>query len=179
MAKTDNQNNVKQAMTEVASPVLDGYDLVAYHNLQSGQDGVRGSDQHTAHYKGYEFWFTSAENKALFEQNPEKYLPAYGGFCVWGVANERKPEWPWSRTHMGPPCGPSDGWHVDNGKLYCAFNKRFINMFFENAAINIPRADKRWSEWFEDLTAGPLNNRCYPWTKQECRDGGRIQNRAN
>ena len=171
MDKTNNQGNVKQAMAEVASPVLDGYDLVVYQSLRSGQNGVRGSDQYGTHYKGYEFWFTSAENKALFEQDPEKYLPAYGGFCVWGVANEREPEWPWSRTHMGPPCGPSDGWHVDNGKLYCAFNKRFINMFFENAAINIPRADKRWSEWFEDLTAGPLNNRCYPWTKQECRDG--------
>lgn len=171
MANTDDQSNAKQTMTETASPVLDGYDLVAYHSLRSDQDGIRGSDQHIAHYKGYEFWFATAANKAIFVQNPEKYLPAYGGYCAWGIANEREPEWPWSRTHIGPPCGPSDGWYVDNGKLYCAFSRHFIDMFFESAALNIPRANKRWSEWFGNLTVSPLNNRCYPRTKEECFNG--------
>ena len=171
MANTDNQDNSKQVMAEIASPVMDGYDLVAYQSLQRGQDGIRGSDQHIAHYKGHDFWFATAENKVTFEQDPERYLPAYGGFCAWGVANEREPKWPWSRTHMGPPCGSSDGWYVDNDKLYCAFNKHFIEMFFEDAAANIPLANERWSEWFGNLTEGPINNHCYPRTKQKCLRG--------
>jgi len=36
-------------------------------------------------YKKINYYFTSAEQKATFDKNPEKYLPQYGGFCAFGV----------------------------------------------------------------------------------------------
>ena len=31
--------------------------------------------------------FASAEHRDLFEADPEKYAPQYGGYCAWAVAN--------------------------------------------------------------------------------------------
>jgi peroxiredoxin len=38
-----------------------------------------------AEYKTVKFRFASAENKAAFLKNPDKYIPAHGGWCSWAM----------------------------------------------------------------------------------------------
>lgn len=62
---------------------LQGYDPVAYFT-----DGApaKGSYKITSVFNDATYRFSSEENKAQFEANPEAYLPAYGGYCAFGTA---------------------------------------------------------------------------------------------
>ena len=47
---------------------------------------VKGNPEFAVDYKGVTYYFVNAEVKAMFEKNPEKYVPAYGGWCALGMA---------------------------------------------------------------------------------------------
>src|SRR5271168_3572377 len=66
---------------------LRGYDPVAYFT-----DGkpVPGDFTITARHEGATYRFASEDHKALFEKDPAKYLPQYGGFCAFGTAQGYK-----------------------------------------------------------------------------------------
>ncbi len=61
---------------------LEGYSPVSYADLGLAQKGVK---EFKSEYQKITYYFTSVEQKATFDKNPEKYLPAYGGFCAFGV----------------------------------------------------------------------------------------------
>lgn len=61
---------------------LQGYSPVSYADLALAQKGVK---DFKTEYKKVVYYFTSAEQKASFDRNPEKYLPQYGGFCAFGI----------------------------------------------------------------------------------------------
>jgi YHS domain-containing protein len=67
---------------------LDGYDVVAYFkNAEKGiATGAKGSSKISVEHKGVKYYFSSEENKSLFVQRASDYLPAYGGWCAWAVA---------------------------------------------------------------------------------------------
>ena len=62
---------------------IKGYDPVAYFTKGAP---VRGSKTHSLKHAGVEWRFSSAENKTAFAANPAKYMPAYGGYCAYGVS---------------------------------------------------------------------------------------------
>lgn len=53
------------------APVVQGVDLVGYFSLQPEEPAVAGRAEHAAVYEGYRYFFSSAENKALFEVGTE------------------------------------------------------------------------------------------------------------
>src|SRR6266436_1709527 len=53
-----------------------GYDAVAYF---TDNKAVKGNPKISSEYEGAKYHFASAEHKALFDANPTKYAPAYGG----------------------------------------------------------------------------------------------------
>lgn len=61
---------------------LQGYSPVSYADLGLAQKGVK---DFKSEYNKIFYYFTSAEQKATFDKNPEKYLPEYGGFCAFGI----------------------------------------------------------------------------------------------
>jgi YHS domain-containing protein len=66
---------------------LEGYCPVSYFKA----DGpVRGTSKHGVTYLGVTYHCADAEAKASFERNPEKYIPAYGGWCAFGMAVQDK-----------------------------------------------------------------------------------------
>ena len=75
-------------VNETEGVALDGYDVVGYFkNAEKGiGKGVKGSSKISSNYKGVTYNFSSNENRELFLTNPESYLPAYGGWCAWAVA---------------------------------------------------------------------------------------------
>ena len=81
---------------------INGIDVVAYFSLKPGEKDVKGSPMyrrfinataalpsHLLHYHPdpYEFWFSSNENAQLFEADPWKYIPAFGGHCTHGISS--------------------------------------------------------------------------------------------
>lgn len=61
---------------------LQGYSPVSYLDLGLAQKGLR---DFKSTYEGVVYYFTSEDQKARFDQDPENYLPAYGGFCAFGI----------------------------------------------------------------------------------------------
>lgn len=66
---------------------LDGYCPVAYHAVNKP---VRGQAEYQSTYNDVTYYFVNADAKKEFDRNPEKYLPAYGGWCAFGMSIEDK-----------------------------------------------------------------------------------------
>ena len=56
-------------------------DVVAYFSLKNGSAPVMAANRSfTSSLNGFTFRFVSAHNKALFDEDPWQFAPAYGGF---------------------------------------------------------------------------------------------------
>jgi len=147
-----------------ANPVLLGFDVVHYHQIPAFKDGGvarQGSPEFAYNFEGYQFWFVSQENRDLFVNDPWKYAPAWGGFCSFGIALERKPEWPWETDFLGPPASPWEGWAIINGTLTFNIWSAYTDRFLEDTETNMKLAAERWREMFDGkLRAGPFNTHC-------------------
>ena len=71
-------------------------------------------------------------NLALFEHNPEKYAPQYGGYCAWAVAQ--------GHTASGDP----QVWEIINDKLYLNYDVEVQGKWLKDTAGFIIEADKKW-----------------------------------
>lgn len=49
-----------------------------------------GSPDFASDFNGVTYYMSSAEAKRAFDANPAKYIPAYGGWCAYGMAVEDK-----------------------------------------------------------------------------------------
>ena len=88
--------------TTLLGNAIDGYDPVAYQTMGKP---VEGSADYTYDWKGATWRFASAENRDMFAADPEKYAPAYGGYCAYGVAQD-------ALVGIDP-----EAWSVVDGKL--------------------------------------------------------------
>ncbi len=70
------------------SVALSGYDPVSYFNAgpHKGQPNIK------KRYNGVNYLFANEANRKLFEADPEKYEPAYGGWCAWAMFEGKKYE---------------------------------------------------------------------------------------
>jgi hypothetical protein len=111
---------------------IGGADVVAYFSLEPGADGVMG-DRNIAHeYEGATFYFSNEENKAKFIENPDKYLPQYGGYCAFAA------------SHGFTKPIDIDRWHIVDGKLYLNYNYFADRKWLKDRDAAIVRADKNW-----------------------------------
>ena len=62
---------------------IEGYCPVAYFTVDRP---VRGDERFQSTYRDVSYRFASAEAKRLFDANPDRYLPAFGGWCAFGMA---------------------------------------------------------------------------------------------
>lgn len=114
---------------KTAEGAIRGYDPVAY--FKAGRPVV-GSKENTVEWNGASWYFSSKENKALFEKNPEQYAPQYGGYCAYGTAGGYK-----------APTQP-DAWSVVDNKLYLNYNKEVQTDWKKDQAGYIKKADTNW-----------------------------------
>jgi len=110
----------------------DGADVVAYFGLQAGANGVKGSDAHVVEWNGAKWRFSSAENKAAFEANPQKYAPQFGGYCSWAVSQGYT-------AH-----GDRNAWTVHDGKLYMNYNKSVRKRWSGDIPGNVAKGEANW-----------------------------------
>ena len=112
-----------------SAPAVQGYDVVSY---QTGKRPVRGNGHFVSVYDGATYQFSSADNQQLFESNPEKYAPAYGGFCAFGASVGKK--------FIGDP----EVWRIVDGKLYLNLDTRIQADWLKNVPGRIESADANW-----------------------------------
>ena len=112
-----------------STPAVQGYDVVSY---QQGSNPVRGSGHFTAVHDGETYLFASKENLATFKQDPERYVPAYGGFCAFGVSVGKK--------FVGDP----EVWKVVDNRLYLNLDKKIQGDWEKDVPGRIKSADKQW-----------------------------------
>lgn len=109
---------------------IGGYDPVAYVVDRSP---TRGDSGLSFNWSGAVWHFSSVENLEVFRNDPERYAPAYGGWCAMGMAGGKVVEVDFER-----------GWALRDGKLYLNVDKD-INVRWQRAAQRmITRADKEW-----------------------------------
>eukprot|EP00640_Fibrocapsa_japonica_P002569 CAMPEP_0113952344 /NCGR_PEP_ID=MMETSP1339-20121228/90359_1 /TAXON_ID=94617 /ORGANISM="Fibrocapsa japonica" /LENGTH=256 /DNA_ID=CAMNT_0000960933 /DNA_START=86 /DNA_END=856 /DNA_ORIENTATION=+ /assembly_acc=CAM_ASM_000762 len=146
-------------------PFLDGFDVVSY--FQSGPE--KGSAEIRTTFEGYTLYFKSELNKSLFESNPDKYIPQYGGFCTNGAAYEDE----WTASTFCAPADPRN-YLILNGKIYL-FNDGIARGFFTelDVAKGVQAGDEHWKIWYGDQTV--LNTGCFHGPSSVCY--GRISDR--
>ncbi|NJM44575.1 MAG: hypothetical protein HC858_12545, partial [Brachymonas sp.] len=111
--------------------MLKGHDVVSYFTQNKH---AMGSPQFSSVYEGITFQFASAENKALFDKEPAKYQPQYGGYCANGIVYGI----PWG--------GDADSWRMIDGKLYIFGGAGSRDGFLIDIPANTKLADKYWAE---------------------------------
>lgn len=109
---------------------LQGYDCVAMMTMPD--QTIKGKKEYASEYEEAKYWFASAENKALFDADPAKYAPLYGGFCAIAVAEGNlRPIQIW--THG-----------ITEGHLIVNHNAKARKLWLANPAKNFKTAQKKW-----------------------------------
>ncbi len=114
--------------------MLKGFDVVSYF---VDNKHAMGSAQFKTNYKGIVFQFASADHKALFDKEPTKYLPEFGGYCANGIVYGI----PWG--------GDGDTWIMRDGKLYIFGGQGSKDAFLVDEKNNLALAQKYWKDEIE------------------------------
>ncbi|MFK7948186.1 MAG: YHS domain-containing (seleno)protein [Saprospiraceae bacterium] len=60
-----------------------GYDVVAYFK---DKKAIEGNKYISTTHKGVTYYFSSQKYLEVFQKNPEKYIPQFGGWCAYGFS---------------------------------------------------------------------------------------------
>ncbi|WP_425041169.1 YHS domain-containing (seleno)protein [Primorskyibacter sp. S187A] len=108
---------------------INGTDPVAYFTMSKP---VPGSADHKVMWNGAEWHFSSAENAATFQANPEAYAPVFGGYCAYAA----------SKGYLAPTV--PEAWTVHEGKLYLNANLRARELWLQDVPGNIAAGLANW-----------------------------------
>jgi hypothetical protein len=106
-----------------------GTDPVAYFTEGRPVDGERGI---TFEWTGATWHFASMANRDLFAADPERYAPAFGGYCAWAAA-------------QGYVAGTRpEAWTVYDGRLYLNANLRVRSQWEAQLPTIIAQGEANW-----------------------------------
>jgi len=92
--------------------VAQGYDVTEYFNNKA----VKGNKKFTTTYDGAQFKFVSKANLEAFTSSPDKFIPQYGGYCAYAIADKGK------KVSVDP-----ETFEIRDGKLYLFYNSWGVN----------------------------------------------------
>lgn len=119
-----------------ARVILRGNDAVAYvteGKAMKGQAGIRST------YDGDTYRFVNEANKRTFDANPQRYAPAYAGFCASGAPYALK-------ANIG-----ADVFTVHNGRLYLFGSERSKANWLMDVEQNLKVGDRYWEQETKDV----------------------------
>jgi YHS domain-containing protein len=120
--------NIKKAIA------LEGYDPVSYFDKKP----MEGDEKFTYTFKGVTYWFTNANNVARFKTSPEKYEPAYGGWCAYAMGETGE------KVKIDP-----ETYKIVDGKLYLFYNfwgNNTLEDWNKNEKPLKAKADTNWKK---------------------------------
>ena len=113
--------------------VAKGYDVVAYFNDKA----VEGHKDFSTTHDGVNYKFISQANLNTFLKSPEAFIPQYGGYCAYAVAEKSK------KVGIDP-----ETFEIRDGKLYLFYNSWGTNTLEiwkkEDVKGLQKKADKNW-----------------------------------
>lgn len=112
-----------------AGLALQGYDPVAYF---TDKKPVKGSARFSSTYRGATYQFASADHKAMFDAEPNKYEPQFGGFCAYAASIDK----------ISPIS--VEYWEVVDGRLLLQHNQKAWDLWHKDASGNLLKADSNW-----------------------------------
>ena len=111
----------------------EGYDVTEYFNNKA----TEGDKKYTTTYDGAKFKFASQANLDRFKAAPEDFVPQYGGYCAYAIADKGK------KVSVDP-----ETFEIRDGKLYLFYNSWGVNTldkWNEEGAENLKKkADIEW-----------------------------------
>jgi YHS domain-containing protein len=113
-----------------AGVALNGMDLVSY--FQNDGRPVTGNAAFVVEHNGQIHRFASQKNADAFKADPAAFLPQYGGYCAWAVA----------QGSIAP--GDPAHYRVVNGKLYLNYNADVQAQWMADIPGFITQADANW-----------------------------------
>ncbi len=116
--------NVDQSGT-----ALQGYDPVAF--FTDGKPAA-GKEEFHSSYHDATYRFASAEHQQMFEKDPAKYEPQFGGYCAYGV----------TQGHLAPV--KVDAFQIVDGRLLMQYDTKVTKEFNKDQAGNLKPADEKW-----------------------------------
>jgi YHS domain-containing protein len=116
---------------------IKGYDPVAYF---TDNKAVKGSEKYSYEWLGTPWHFANSKHQELFQSDPVKYAPQYGGYCAAEVVGG-------SVTVDIDP----EAFKIIDGKLYLIYDKPDAAIFAADASESIPKASANWPKVKADL----------------------------
>jgi hypothetical protein len=93
---------------------------------------VRGAEGITASYQGATYRFATAANRDLFQAEPARYAPQFGGYCGYGA----------SRDYLASV--DPEAFTIMDGRLILQNSKRVLEQWRKDPAGRLTAADKNW-----------------------------------
>ncbi len=116
---------------------LQGYDPVSYFS-GTPQKGKKGFSYT---YQGIPYSFANAQNLETFKKTPEKYEPAYGGWCAYAMGASGE------KVTIDP-----ETFQIKDGKLYVFYHTFFNNTlekWKQNETELNRKADANWKSIYK------------------------------
>ncbi len=120
---------------------LQGYDPVLYHIADRARPGREAL---ALEHEGATYYFSTRATQTIFRNNPERYAPAYGGWCAFGLAMDAEAFDGWS---PGKYAIDPETFKVIDGKLHLFYNANGFNAleaWNKDEAHHQARADSLW-----------------------------------
>jgi YHS domain-containing protein len=115
---------------------IEGYDPVSYFEGKPKE----GESNLSYVFKGVRYQFSSASNLSKFKINPEKYEPAYGGWCAYAMGETGE------KVKIDP-----ETFKIIDGKLYLFYNfwgNNTLTDWNKNEKSLKTKADQNWKKLF-------------------------------
>jgi YHS domain-containing protein len=120
---------------------LDGYDPVSY--FVDGRP-AKGNRAIEATFHGALYHFVSEAHREMFEKDPARFAPAYGGYCGYAASIGKV-----------RPASPRL-WSIVDGQLVVQHTRGAVTLWQKDVAGNKTRADANWPRLIE-AKAGQKN----------------------
>lgn len=108
---------------------IQGYDPVAFF---TDHKPVKGDSKFVSKRDGAIYFFASKEHKELFNADPAKYEPVFGGYCAYGVSRNKLVEI------------DVDAFQIVDGKLLLQYSTGVRDDFNKDTKGNLAKAETNW-----------------------------------
>lgn len=116
---------------------IQGYDPVSYFAGEPRE----GKKEHSYLFRGVRYYFADSRNKETFNANPDKYEPAYGGWCAYAMGEKGE------KVKVDP-----ETFKIIGGKVYLFYNfwgNNTLDDWNENEGQLKSSADRQWKKYVD------------------------------
>lgn len=123
---------VEQVNKTKDGTAIKGFDTVAFFTLEKA---IEGKPEYSFIWNGAKWFFSSAENRDMFAESPEKYAPQFGGYCSYAV------------SHGYTADGDPETFKIVDDKLYLNYNQKAKELWEKEQGKFIKEGEKNWVEF--------------------------------